>query len=150
MKNTFIRSISCILVLLNGQWMISDCHAAEALKSEMILEVGTPWVVEDGQPEAVRRALKDVEKDWYKVFGRNPVVLKKLPAAWAGPVIYLGSTGSWRGRMVEEEFDGAESFVLRSQRDEAGRAALVATGADMRGSIYAAYALSEEILDVDP
>lgn len=81
MKNTFIRSMSCILALFQGQWMISDCHAAEAVKTGMTLEVGTPWVVEDGQPEAVRRALKDVEKDWYKIFCRNPVILKEVPAA---------------------------------------------------------------------
>ena len=99
----------------------------------------------------VQRALEDVKSDWYKVFGHRPVVLQEPPKSWKGPVIYLGLKGAWREALLgKEPFAGAESFVLRSARDEAGRPALVATGADMRGSIYAAYALSEEILGVDP
>lgn len=149
-KNGFISLLSFPLVWLPAQCLISNGYAEEAAKPGMTLEVGTPWVVEDGQPEAVQRALKDVERDWYKVFGRRPVVLKEVPAGWSGPVIYLGSSGSWRGRLVKENSSGPESFVLRSLRDDSGRSALVATGADIRGSIYAAYALSEEILGVDP
>jgi hypothetical protein len=116
----------------------------------MVITSATPWVVEKGQPEAVQRALLDVGRDWYKVFGRRPVVVEDVPASWKGPVIHLGSTGSWRAKLVKEKFEGPESFLLRVQKDDAGRLALVATGADMRGSMYAAYALSEEILGVDP
>jgi hypothetical protein len=116
----------------------------------MVINSGTPWVVADGQPEAMQRALLDVGRDWYKVFGRRPVVVTEVPASYKGPVIHLGSSGSWRGKLVKEPFAGPESFLLRAQRDEAGRPALVGTGADMRGSIYAAYAFSEEILGVDP
>lgn len=144
-----IKFITCLLVLFLGKWTVARCGAAE-VAAAMVLEVGTPWVVADGQPEAVQRALKDVEKDWYKVFGRRPVILKEVPASWQGPVIYLGLTGAWREQLVGGKLAGAESFMLRAQRDEAGRPALVATGADMRGTIYAAYALSEEILGVDP
>jgi hypothetical protein len=80
----------------------------------------------------------------------NPVIVDKLPDTYAGPAIYLGQKGAWRDVLVKESFPGAESYILRVQQDAAGRTALVATGADMRGSIYAAYALSEEILGVDP
>jgi hypothetical protein len=128
-----------------------SCYGGEAaVASGLVINASTPWVIEDGQPEAIQRALKDVEKDWYKVFGRRPVVVKEVPATWKGPVIYLGLTGSWRDKFVKEKFAGAESFLLRLQRDDAGRTVLVGTGTDMRGSIYAAYALSEEILGVDP
>jgi hypothetical protein len=140
-------------------WMLALCCGAspgtcpgqtEPATAAMVINSGTPWVVADGQPEAMQRALLDVGRDWYKVFGRRPVVVKEVPASYKGPVIHLGLTGSWRGKLVKEPFAGPESFLLRAQRDEAGRPALVGTGADMRGSIYAAYALSEEILGVDP
>jgi hypothetical protein len=47
-------------------------------------------------------------------------------------------------------FHGPESFLLRVTRDDANRPIIIAAGSDLRGAIYAAYALSEEILGVDP
>ena len=141
------------------RWMMALClgclpgaclGATAPAEPAMVITSGTPWIVEEGQPEAVQRALRDVGRDWYKVFGRRPVVVENVPDSWKGPAIYLGATGSWRAKLVKENFDGPESFLLRAQQDEEGRPVLVATGADMRGSIYAAYALSEEILGVDP
>lgn len=115
------------------------------------LDADTPWVVAEDQPEPIERALEDVKADWYKVFGHIPVVLREPAADWQGPIIYLGVPGPWHDALLDDDaFAGAESFVLRVQRDVVGRPALVAAGADMRGSIYAAYALSEEILGVDP
>jgi hypothetical protein len=116
-KKISLKLIVCLLALIPGKWMVSCCDAAEAAAAGMVLEVGTPWVVADGQPEAVQRALKDVEKDWYKVFGRRPVILKDVPASWHGPVIYLGLTGAWREQSAREKLAGAESFMLRAQRD---------------------------------
>ena len=110
----------------------------------------TPWVVATIEPESVQRALLDVQGDWYKVLGHRPVVLSVPPTNFAGPVIYLGTQGPWLKDLVKEPSAGAESFVLRAQRDPAGRPALVATGTDARGAIYAAYTLAEEILGVDP
>ena len=110
----------------------------------------TPWVVATNEPESVQRALLDVQGDWYKVLGHRPIVLNEPPTNFAGPVIYLGTKGPWLKDLVKEPSSGAESFILRAQRAPTGRQALVATGADVRGAIYAAYALSEEILSVDP
>ena len=106
----------------------------------------TPWIVATAEPEAVQRALADVQRDWYKVLGHRPVVLNKVPTTWRGPVLYFGTKQSG----LKELPPGAESFVLRVQQDDGGRPAIVATGNDMRGAIYAAYALAEEILGVDP
>lgn len=118
--------------------------------SGVVITGDTPWIVSEKQSEPMQRALEDVKSDWYKVFGHPPVVLEKLPATWKGAAIYIGQKGVWRDSMIKEQFPGPESFVLRLQKDKDGRTALVATGADMRGSIYAAYAFSEEILGVDP
>lgn len=114
------------------------------------LDADTPWVVAPGQPESVARALDDVKADWYKVLGHVPAILAEPPKDWHGPVVYLGLTGAWLKELLPEPFAGPESFVLTARRGAAGGPALVATGADARGAIYAAYALSEELLGVDP
>jgi len=137
-------------LLLAGTLPFSQGVAAEKAAPAMVLDAYTPWVVADHQPEPVQRALKDLERDWYKVFGRRPSIVEERPEGWKGPLIYLGHTGSWRDPLIREPFEGAESFLLRAQRDATGGPALVATGADIRGSIYAAYALAEELLGVDP
>ena len=116
----------------------------------MTLTADTPWVVRPEQPEALRRALADVKADWRKVFGHVPVVLTKPPKSHTGAVVYIGMIGPWLKDLVKKPLTGAESFVLRVDKDAGGRKALVAAGSDARGAIYAAYALSEEILGVDP
>ena len=122
--------------------------AAQVAKIEknIILTADTPWIVANDEPEAVQRALVDVQRDWYRVLGHRPVILTKVAATWRGPVIYLGS----KLKGFKDLPTGRESFVLRAQQDDAGRPAMVAAGSDMRGAIYAAYALAEEILGVDP
>lgn len=150
MKSLFYRTV---------KWAMAICFVAPAILcsgqnyisgKEIILDAHTLWVVEEGQPEAVQRALDDVKMDWYKVFGHAPLVLTEVPGDWKGTVVYLGLKGNWRGTFKADKFDGPEHFILRTQQDVFGQTVLVATGADVRGSIYAAYTLSEEILGVDP
>lgn len=115
--------------------VLASLTAAETLAGDKtILTADTPWIVPAGQPEPVQRALADVQRDWYKVFGHRPVVLTQAPAKWTGPVIGFALTNGV-----------PETFSLRVE----GKT-LAATGADMRGLIYAAYALAEEVLGVDP
>jgi hypothetical protein len=135
---------------LAGTALLSGGVATEKASAALVLDANTPWVVAADQPEPVQRALKDLERDWYKVFGRRPSVVQERPEGWKGPLVYLGHRGSWRDQLVREPSEGAESFLLREQSDAAGGPALIATGADIRGSIYAAYALAEKLLGVDP
>jgi hypothetical protein len=138
------------MVLLAGVSLFSTGLATGEPSAALVLDANTPWVVADNQPEPVQRALKDVERDWYKVFGRRPSVVKERPSGWKGPLVYLGHNGAWLDPAARESLQGAESFLLREQRDAAGVPSLMATGSDIRGSIYAAYALAEELLGVDP
>lgn len=133
--------------ILTGLLAACSVLGAEARDagSNIVITADTPWIVADGEPEAVQRALADVQRDWYKVFGHKPIVLNKPPAKWPGPALYLGT----KQARVRDLPAGAESFVLRVHRDGNGPA-IVAAGTDTRGAIYAAYALAEEILDVDP
>lgn len=104
--------------------------------AEITLTADTPWVVPPNQPEAVQRALADIERDWYKVLGHRPILWTEQPESWSGPVLRFGISGK----------PGApETFSLQIENNT-----LSATGVDIRGAIYAAYAVSEEILGVDP
>jgi hypothetical protein len=141
-----LRTLVAAIVLL-GIAAASDQAIATG---KITLTTDTPWVIADGQAEAVRRAIEDVKNDWYKVTGHVPVILAKPPEGWDGPIVYLGQNGPWLGDLVKRPWPGPESFILCVRKDMAGRPALVATGADLRGTIYAAYAFSEKVLKVDP
>jgi Glycosyl hydrolase family 115 len=149
-KQLMVPSIAGLLFMLAGCKCPVVSDVAKTTSSGVVINASTPWVISEGEPEAVQRTLEDVATDWYKVFGRRPVIVREVPASYKGPVIYMGSTGAWRDDLVRRKPAGRESFLLRIQKDGAGRPALVGTGSDMRGSIYAAYAFSEEILGVDP
>jgi hypothetical protein len=123
----------------------------QAEEGPVRLRADTPWVVQADAPEPVQRALQDVQNDWRKVLGHLPVVLPSIPAkSSAGPMVYLGVQGPWLKDLLKDELTTPETFVLRLAKDGHGRAALLVVGSDVRGAIYAAYALSEELLGVDP
>lgn len=118
---------------------------------DILLTVDTPWIVSPDETEPVQRALEDVKRDWYKVFGHLPVVLSAPPeAGWEGPLIYFGLRANAAQEVTSVALQGRESFALGVRPGQAGRPVILATGSDMRGAIYAAYAFSEEILGVDP
>ena len=144
---------SCLLgsiTLVGAETPSSESASRSPNEAAMVLTVDTPWVVAADEPEAIQRALADVKADWYKVLGRMPVVLSQPPQSWTGSIIYFGTKAPWLKDLLTPQASGPESFVLRVQKDRAGRSALVAGGSDLRGGIYAAYALAEEVLGVDP
>jgi hypothetical protein len=117
------------------------------------LTADTPWIVAPGEVEPIQRALEDVKRDWYKVFGHLPVVLSTPPVSgWDGPLLYFGlaANAAPTTAIGYAPVRGREGFVLGVRASGAGRSVILATGADPRGAIYAAYAFSEEILGVDP
>ena len=64
-------------------------------------------------------------------------------------LVCFGINAPWLKQFSPQRYGGAECFSLRLEQP-AGGPALVATGTDLRGAIYAAYAVSEELLGVDP
>lgn len=123
-----------LLLGVAGLLLLLPVRAAPA--GDLTLTADTPWLVAEDQPEPVKRALSDLQRDWYKVFGLRPIMVSELPEGWDKSFLRLGMTG---------DSGEPESFFMRVEDN-----ALVAMGTDVRGSIYAAYTLSEEILGVDP
>ena len=91
----------------------------------------------------VRNALRDFEKDWYKVFSYPLLRLTEFTGENHGSEIVLDLTGTLLGDTLRPV--GTESYTLAVQ----GRQ-LILSGADMRGTIYALYRFSRELLGVDP
>ena len=54
------------------------------------------------------KRLRDVEQDWYKIFGRLPTVLKEPPEQknWEAPIIYLGLNAPWLKKLNKQKFTG--------------------------------------------
>jgi len=119
-------------------------------KKGLVLTADTPWIVSDKEPEPLQRALEDVQRDWYKVFGHVPVIVSSVPTSWEGSAIYFGLDIPGSKDRAAIPTAGRESFSLDVQSIDGRIKAVVATGADLRGAIYAAYAFSEHILGVDP
>ncbi|KJD37294.1 hypothetical protein PW52_01685 [Tamlana sedimentorum] len=112
----------------------------------------TPWVIAEADYEnmPIQKAIRDVEKDWYKVFGYPPVIFHDKPAShWTGPVIVFGTTENTKHLIDAKVPKGKEQFhvFLGALKNNP---AVVAVGADTRGAIYGLYTFSEEILGIDP
>ncbi|MDF7800133.1 glycosyl hydrolase 115 family protein [Pontiellaceae bacterium B1224] len=112
----------------------------------------TPWIVmaDDFENPAIQEAIRDAERDWYKVFGYPPVIFKNdTRSSWDGPVILFGSAESTEKLIDSQLPEGAEQHRLFFGKVKNNQA-IVATGSDTRGTIYAIYTFCERILGIDP
>jgi hypothetical protein len=106
-----------------------------------------------GEPPPVRRATEDLANDFYKVLGTKPRIITREEDA--GPMtILIGEQAKLPAAMRPNDLTAAESFSMQLatadwSKQPAGKA-VVLSGADMRGTIYAIYEFSEEYLGVDP
>ena len=100
----------------------------------------------------VRRATKDLQSDFTKVFGQAPKVLSSLDEA--GPVAILIAQNANVPSGVEcATASDTEAFAFSLTGSGVGptrRRVVCLTGADMRGTIFAIYEFSQKILGVDP
>lgn len=114
------------------------------------LTADTPWLVPEDPPTPVEKAIADVRDDWYRVFGRRSLV-RSTPAAVesADVAIRIAHPDDRGERPLVDTPTGRKSFRIAIEADDEGRY-LAVVGADVRGTVYAMYALSEWILGVDP
>lgn len=115
----------------------------------------TPWVIseEDYRRVPIQMAIRDAEKDWYKVFGYPPVIFHNKPAtSWKGPVIVFGSSKNIKSlTKVELPIEKEHFHVFLDKINSKNKnSAVFAAGADDRGTIYAIYTFTEKVLGIDP
>ena len=120
-------------------------------------------------------ALRDVQRDWYKVLGAPPATVVSteigaaaLPAGFNGTALFFGAAADWAAQLDGEEEHaivlvqpgvqpgggGAAAPLLSSLSSTApstGPTLIAAVGGShIRGSVYAAYSVSERLLGVEP
>jgi len=125
---------------------------AQADSSAIKITGDTPWVVmtEDYEVPAIQAAIRDAERDWYKVFGYPPVIFRNdTRRAWTGPVVVLGSAANTKSLIEAQVPEGKEQhrlFIGQAKHNPA----VAAIGADTRGTVFAIYTLCERVLGIDP
>ena len=130
----------------------SASAAAASDLEPVTIDGDTPWVVmeEDFNSPPIQEAIRDAERDWYKVFGYPPVIFKNsIPRNWTGPVIVLGSVENTEKLVDVAVPSGVEQHVLRLAKTK-NNPAIAAIGDDTRGSVFAIYTFCEQVLGVDP
>jgi hypothetical protein len=109
-------------------------------------------VVSEQEPTPVRRAAKDLQSDFAKVFGRTPQIVDGFQDA--GPLaIFIGQRDHIPAGLNCATTSDREAFAFSIARlgDDPKAANIIClTGTDMRGTIYAIYEFSQRILGVDP
>ncbi|MGJ8651168.1 MAG: glycosyl hydrolase 115 family protein [Opitutaceae bacterium] len=122
------------------------------LQASITINGDTPWLVMEGDFEQppIKEAIRDAERDWYKVFGIPPVIFKNsIPSHWNGPVLIVGSVEHTKKLVDIQVPEGAEQHAVRLAETRKNPV-IAAIGHDTRGTIYAIYTFCEEVLGIDP
>ena len=107
-------------------------------------------MADDFASPPIQEAIRDAERDWYKVFGYPPVIFKNnIPSSWTGPVVVLGSVEHTKGLADIQVPKGAEQHVVRLGQAKKNPI-IAAIGADTRGTVFGIYTFCEQVLGIDP
>jgi hypothetical protein len=102
----------------------------------------TTLLIDPREPGPLQKAAADLASDLEKVFGRRPKIVHT--AAEAGPSAICIALDQNAPKQVARP-EGWETLHI-----QAIRGAVVLTGSDVRGAIYAVYQFSQQFLGVDP
>ena len=122
-------------------WIMIFCLPASA-GAQVSVSAGTTIFIDAREPAALQRAAADLAADFERVFGRVTTVSHDSPNAGAS-VIRIALDGSLPAGV--ERPAGWERLHIRVVDH-----AVVLTGSDVRGAIYAIYQFSQQFLGVDP
>lgn len=139
-------ALVCTMMFLAGARLVS------AAPESVTIDGDTPWIVmeKDFENPAIQEAIRDAERDWYKVFGYPPVIFKNdTRGAWRGPVVIFGSAANSRHLVDTQVPEGPEQHRLFLGQVK-HNPALIAAGSDTRGTIFAIYTFCEQVLGIDP
>ena len=112
----------------------------------------TPWVTEAEPAAPVSLALADLARDWRAVFSRQPRMFSRATTNDEDVVLVLGMNAVRQEVGETRELDD-EQFVIEVRTATIKgrmRTAICAYGAGVRGEIYAIYAVSSQLLGIDP
>lgn len=133
--------MGCVVGAMAGLAM-GQTHTAQG--TGLVVDARVRIVVDADEPQAVKTAANDLANDCAKVFGVKPRVEEQASGV-ADTTIVIGEAEKLPAEERPSGLHDPESFSIAVK----GRA-VVLSGADMRGTIYAIYEFSQEYLGVDP
>jgi hypothetical protein len=126
-------------------------QSREAQDQAYVLDSRVTLLEAPDEAGPIRRATLDLAEDFYRVLGTRPKIVTRQQDA--GPVtILIGEQSKLPAAMQSNAAAAAESFSIQVASLNTGQPgrAVVLSGPDMRGTIFAIYQFSEEYLGVDP
>ena len=143
MRHVIYYLAAAIMLLASGM------HGMHAAENSIILSPGNfSIVVPEGECPQVRLAAQSLSRDFDKVMGFAPSVAGEADGRSVELVVVNEATeGSVALLNVKKDLDGFESH--RVYVDPANNRVYL-HGKDMRGTIYAIYSFSEQVLGVPP
>ena len=104
-------------------------------------------VVPDGECSQVRLAVQALQRDFEKVLGFKPAIVSALGTTDGVELVVANDALGGLPAGITSPLSGFESHHVYA---DAANRRIYLQGADMRGTIYAIYTLSEKILGVPP
>jgi hypothetical protein len=139
-----VKNLRVLLLIPIFQFpLVSLAHIA--------VSASTTILIDSREPEPLQRAATDLASDFKKVFGQAPRIVHSLGDTTSS-VIWIVLDRNMPGYI--ERPDGWERLHIQVVKNLGVKTklyqAIVLTGSDLRGSIYAIYQFSEQFLGVDP
>jgi hypothetical protein len=131
--------VSCLVITLV---VVAQTQPAVA---DVRLIPGAPIFVSDREPESVRRAVKDLQRDLKSVLGSESPVVNRIEALAGKPAIVIAGPESGLAELRHPEIVGREAHGVFVRGPH-----VVLQGTDPRGTIYAVYTFSGQLLGIPP
>jgi hypothetical protein len=132
-------------------FIISFHFLLAVARAQVAVSSATAVLIDRNEPVAIQKAANDLASDMEKVFGA-PVKFVHRPADASRVTIWIRLKGQLPKNV--EGPSGWEVLTLRAVHNpwpgSPIKDAIVLTGSDVRGTIYAVYQFSQEFLGVDP
>ena len=156
---------SLTIVALAGAGLACPCLASRSAAKGGAAQSGrpTPTQVVLGrtvtlftgpeEAEPIQKAAEDLAVDFQAIFGTRPKIIHRQ--ADSGPLtVFIGESSNVPSEIRPAGLTAPESFSISLREGKWNphhtTEAVVLSGADMRGTIYAVYQFSEKYLGIDP
>lgn len=114
----------------------------------VVIDSHTTIFVDAREPGPIQKAVSDLVSDSRMVFGRPLQVVHEQNRTTHGSTIWIAYNGSLPEGVTRPS--GWERLLIQTAARRSDKGAVVLTGSDVRGTIYAIYQFSQQFLGVDP
>ncbi len=140
-----LRTLLCI-----GMWLACGVGLAWSERPTIPITVDTFLVVDPDEADPIQLAVRHLQRDMERVFGRRPEVVGTVADAEGPALVVVGPASSSVAFPDLSPVTGWEAHRVHVARADKQVAHVVMQGADMRGTIYAIYRFSEDVLGIPP